>query len=414
MTLPRLQLQLERLQSTLNRAYRSVPFHQNRFIANNIDPGSIDCIEALADLPLMTRQDLGAHYPYGLFAVPLRDIVRIHTAPGTAFNPTVSGYTRQDLQLWQEVVATALAAAGVAPQDIMQIHLDAGLSNWGRDYKEGAEAIGAGVIPNTPLSVKKQIMVLRDYKTSVLVTTPDAAAQLAVSMFKSDLNPAELNLKTLILIGEPADPATQGQLEKMLHVTTWRHYGLSEVPGPAIAFECEQHDGLHVNDAHFLIEVIDPQTTAPVPENTPGELVLTTLTTRAFPLLRLRTGDQVQLTHAPCPCGRNGGRIQWLAQRCDDLLNIRGVKVHSRQIERHLQDVLGFLPHFRYFDHAQFGIRRFLEVQLTLDDRIFSDEIRQLEMLVDHAEEQLMENLGIPVQVKLKEKPDAAISSGSC
>ena len=169
------QLQLERLQSTLNRVYRSVPFYRNRFQTQGLDPAQIESLADMTRLPLMHRRQLGEHYPYGLFAVPLRDIVRIHTAPGTTLNPTVSGYAKQDLLLWREIVAQALGAAGVTPHDILQISLDPGLANWGRDYKDGAEAIEAGVIPYTPLSLEKQVMVLRDYKTSVLVTTPSSA-----------------------------------------------------------------------------------------------------------------------------------------------------------------------------------------------------------------------------------------------
>ena len=204
------QIQLERLQATLNRAYRNVPFHQNRQNAvaqrNGKDPSVIERVEDVAALPFMERKHLGEHYPYGLFAVPLKDIVRIHTAPGTTRHPTVTGYTRQDLRIWREMVGRAFTAAGIDSDDILQIDLDPGLANWGRDYKDGAEALDVAVIPNTPLSPNKHLMVLRDYKTSVLVTTPSRAVQLTDMMFRAELNPTALNLKRLILVGEPLTP----------------------------------------------------------------------------------------------------------------------------------------------------------------------------------------------------------------
>ena len=247
----RAQIQLERLQSTLNRAYRNVPFHHNRFAEKGVDPSQIESIGDVAMLPFMERRHLGEHYPYGLFAVPLRDIVRIHTAPGTGLNPTVSGYTRQDLSEWRKMVARALTAADVIRHDIVQIVFEPGLANWGRDYKDSAETIEASVIPNTPLSIEKQVMVLRDYKSSVLISTPSFASQLAAFIFKTALNPTALNLKTLVLVGEPFEEAYREKLEEQLYVRTWLHYGLSEVPGPAIAFECELHNGLE-RRAHMV------------------------------------------------------------------------------------------------------------------------------------------------------------------
>ena len=232
------QLKLERLQSTLNRAYKNVPFHRNRFRERQILPADIVDLKDLQGLPFMERSHLGTHYPYGLFAVPLRDIVRIHTAPGTGARPSISGYTRADLLIWKKLISRSFAAAGVTPMDIIQIHLPPGLANWGRDYKDGGEAMGAGVIPNSPLSLAKTLMVLRDYKTTTLVTTPAFVRQLMAHMFDQERHPNELNLKRIILVGEPVDGATVADLEEGLHVDVWRNYGLSEIPGPAIAHEC--------------------------------------------------------------------------------------------------------------------------------------------------------------------------------
>jgi phenylacetate-CoA ligase len=398
------QLQLERLQSTLNRAYKNVPFHQNRLRTQGIDPLQIQQIEDLSQLPFMTRTDLGEHYPYGLFAVPLRDIVRIHSAPGPLSNPTISGYTQQDLSTWRKIVARALKAAGVTPHDILQISFDPALANWAIDYKNGAEAIEAGVIPNTPLSIEKQIMIIRDYKTSVMITTPDTATQLAEQMYTSGLNPIGLNLRTLILVGEPVPESVRRHLEEKLHVTTWLHYGLSEVPGPAIGFECDCHNGLHIHDDLFLCEVIDPSTGDVQPAGKSGELVLTTLSIRAFPLIRFRTGDRVRITTEPCPCGSSALKIQWLPRRIDDLININGVKVQHHQLRLHLEKALGFSPeHCRFFKQEQVG-KTYLEVWISMDQRLFSDEIKNLEKLIHSVEAKLTENLGAKVMIRLKER----------
>jgi len=403
------QLQLERVQSTLNRAYRNVPFHRNR--QNEIarqtgkDPSMIENLEDIARLPFMKRSHLGEHYPYGLFAVPLRDIVRIHTAPGTTLHPTVSGYTRQDLGIWRELVARSLTAAGITSHDILQISLDTGLANWGRDYKDGAESLDIAVIPNTPLSPEKQMMIIRDYKISVLVTTPSEAAQLADRMFTADLNPTSLNLSHLILVGEPADREFRNRLEQQLHVTAWMHYGLSEVPGPAIAFECPAHEGLHIHEDHFLPEIIDPLSGEVLPSGQSGELVLTTLMTRAFPLIRFRTGDRARITEGRCACGSSLVRMDWLEGRTDDILNVNGVKVHRNQILHSVNRILGFVPDFALSVISRYGEKNWLEIRIDMDDRLFSDEIKEIERRIHTLTGQLRENLGVPLAVRIREKP---------
>jgi len=398
------QLQLERLQSTLNRAYRNVPFHKQRFKEMDIDLSQIENLSDICRLPFMERRNISENYPYNLFAVPLRDIVRIHTAPGTTHNPTVSGYTPQDLSHWQSILARALQASGVTAHDILQITLNPGLSNWGRDYKHGAEAIEASVIPHTPMAIEKKLMVLRDYKTSVLITTPSLALQLANYVQKNELNTNIFELKTLIIVGEAINTDDRRLLEETLHVNIWSHYGLSEVPGPAIAFECEAHQGLHINEDHFLSEIVDHETGKVVPEGDFGELVLTTLTTRAFPLIRFKTGDRARITKTQCSCGRKLCRIDWLGDRTDDLINIDGVKVHKKQIQLTIQAMLD-LPS----DASKFFIRKrdekkYIEIWIPVNDAIFSDEIKGLELLIQNAENNLLENIGIPVAIRLKEK----------
>jgi len=400
----RSQQVLERLQSTLNRAYRNVPFHQQRLQKMGIDPSDIQSLDDLQRLPFTTRKHLSENYPYGLFAVPLRDIVRIHTAPGTRSNPTVSGYTRQDLHIWESMVATALRSSGVTPDDILQIRLDPGLATWGRDYQGGAEALGASVIPNTVLSIEKQRMVMRDYKSSVLVTTPSYADQLAAYLVSKGLNKGDLSLKTLILVGEPANAAQRDHLEEKLHVRTWQHFGLSEVPGPALAYECENRSCLHVNDDHFLPEIIDPATGESLPAGDIGELVLTTLTTRAFPLIRFRTGDMARILPEACDCDCRLVRIEWRHERSDRLIRVRGVKIHEAQILAGIEAALGMPPQHACMFENRYREKTFLEIWIAVDDALFSDEIKRLENRIKSVRDQVQEATGVPVIVRLKEK----------
>lgn len=397
------QLQLERLQSTLNRACRHVPFHANRFSILELEPSDITTLADLGRLPFMERADFSEHYPYDLFAVPLRDIVRIHTAPGTTRNPTVSGYTPQDLKHWRQMLARALNAAGLTPHDILQISLNPGLANWGRDYKDGAEHLGASVIPNTQLSIEKQLMVLRDYKTTALITTPAVAGHLADYMAQTGMGPASLSLHTLILCGESIDADFRSAIEERLQVRTWVHFGLSEVPGPAIAFECQLHNGLHLNEDHFLAEIVDPETGTPLPAESTGELVLTTLTTRAFPLIRFKTGERARIVQEACSCGRTLTRMQWHAERTDDIMNIDGVNVHGNQVLFHLENMLPAAKENVFFRVVQGEGRKLLEVFIRMNDAIFSDEIKELEKLLRRSEARLRENLGVPVVIRLAE-----------
>ena len=400
----RSQLVLERLQSTLNRAYRNVPFHRQRLQADKIDPAAIQSLDDVQRLPFTTRKHLSENYPYGLFAVPLRDIVRIHTAPGTSSNPTVSGYTRQDLQIWENMVATALQSSGVTPDDILQISLDPGLNNWGRDYKSGAESLGASVIPNTLLSIEKQFMVMRDYKPSVLVTTPSYAIQLATHLEQQGLAPEDFSLKKLILVGEPADSAQRDYLEDKLLVSTWQHFGLSEIPGPALAYECDNRSCLHVNDDHFLPEIIDPATGATLPWGEIGELVLTTLTTRAYPLIRFRTGDMARILPEPCDCDCRLVRIEWRPERSDRLIRIRGVKIHRQQILAAIETALGMSPQQYCMFENRYRGKNYLEIWIAVDDDLFSDEIKMLEERMKTVRDQVQEDTGVPVIVRLKER----------
>jgi len=398
------QLQLELLQSTLNRAYRNVPFHKMRFKEMGIDISQIGDLKDLDRLPFMSRKHISENYPYNLFAVPLRDIVRIHTAPGTSQNPSVSGYTSHDLSIWRRMLARALKSAEVTPHDILQITLNPGLANWGRDYKNGAEDLEVSVIPGTPLSIEKKLMVLRDYKTSVLVTNPSSALKLGHYINQNDININTIELRTLIIVGDNIDSITRKKLQDQLNVKVWRHYGLSEVPGPAIAFECRMHEGLHVNDDYFLPEIIHPETGEVLNDDETGELVLTTLNTRAFPLIRFKTGDQAKIINHPCACGLSLKRIEWKGERTDNLLNIEGVKVHKNHILQTIQSMLHQEALTAEFNIKNRDGEKFLEVWIPVNDEIFSDEIKGLEALIQQAENGILDHIGVPVSIRLKER----------
>ena len=398
------QLKLERLQSTLNRAYKNVPFHRTRFLENGTSPQDIVSLEDLNRLPFMDRSHLGSHYPYGLFAVPLRDIVRIHTAPGTETNPSISGYTKADLLIWKKLVARSFEAAGVTEMDIIQIHLPPGLANWGRDYKDGGEILGAGVIPNSSLSLSKTLMVLRDYKTTTLVTTPAFAEQLAAHLFDTQCHPSELNLKRIILVGEPVERHQVRDLSERLHADIWLNYGLSEIPGPAIAHECAGHQGLHINDDHILAQIVDPATGAPLPPGEEGELVLTTLSARAFPLIRFKTGDRARILPDPCSCPSCLQRIEWGKERTDGMMVISGIKVDKNRVEACLQSALDLAGPDFTMERFRQGGTDILRVSLVMDDRLFSDEIKGLEQMMTRTEETLSEQTGVPVKIGLVQK----------
>lgn len=396
-------LQLERLQSTLTRAYRQVKFYRRRFEEHGLKPEDIREVRDLARLPCTTREDLSENYPYGLFAVPLRDIVRIVSSPGTTDRPLVVGYTAQDVKLWQELLARLYVAAGVNRDDIVQFILPPGLSNWRRDLMAGAEFLGASVIPASSLNFAKELMVMRDYKTSVLVTTPSIARHLLTIMDRLDLTPAELSLKRALLVAAPLPFPVRREIEEGLQVRISTAYGITEVMGPGLAFSCEADAGFHFSEDHFYPEILDPKTGQPVPPGAEGELVITTLSTVAFPLVRFKSGDLTSLNPEPCPCGRTLVRLGPIRGRVDDIFSVGGIKVHPDQIGRLLRDLLGgHLPRFRYEVQTDAGLES-LALDITVDEQLFSDEIKALEGLCHRVRRHFQDHLGIHTRVTLRE-----------
>ncbi|MGD8513583.1 MAG: AMP-binding protein [Deltaproteobacteria bacterium] len=397
------QVQLERLQSTLNRAYKNVQFYSKQFDSLGIDPGAVSSVQDIAKLPFTTRKDLGDNYPYGLFAVPLRDIVRISPSAGTAVKPVVVGYTKGDLKVRDTITARFLTAGGVIDTDIVQICLNPGLSNWGRALKEGAESIGASVMPMSHMSTSKQLMAMEDYRTSVLLTTPSYAMHMLGVMEVMNKDTNSLALKAILVVGEPLKDKTRRLLEAAFRVDVTAGYGPSDVMGPGIAFECRQKDGLHISEDHLLLEVVDPDGGVPCPPGQAGEVVITTLTARAFPLIRFRTGDLASTMEKTCPCGRTLALMTGITGHTGEVLTIRGVKVHPAQIERILKGLSGaFSPRFliHLFKEKHLDM---IEIWLEMTEAIFSDEVKVVEKVLTQLRQQMFQMLGLEATIKLME-----------
>ncbi|MBM4288062.1 MAG: phenylacetate--CoA ligase [Deltaproteobacteria bacterium] len=396
-------VQLERLQSTLNRAHRQVKFYRRQFDELDLRPDDIQDLTQVTKLPFTSREDLSKNYPYGLFAVPLRDIVRIQSSPGATDNPVVVGYTAADLRFWRELGARLYRSAEVSKEDIVQIVLSSGLTNWARDLKDGAEHLGASVIPFSNLNFAKQLMVMRDYKSSVLVTTPSYARQLLRVREKMGLVAADFNLKRAILVAEPLPSALRAEIQAGLQVSISTAYGITEVLGPGLAFSCPEETGFHFSEDHFLPEIVDPDSGERRPFGLPGELVITTLSTAAFPLLRFRTGDLTSLHPEACPCGCPLIRLGDITGRCDRIFSIGGIKIHPDQIGAAIREILeGHVPR-HLLRRGRDEALDYLAIDIAVDELLFSDEVKCLEVIGRRLRRHLRENLGIEARVSLVE-----------
>ena len=405
------QLQLERLQATLNRVYKNVPCYRKKFNAAGIIPEDIQSLADLSRLPFTEKEDLRLNYPYGMFAVPLREVVRIHSSSGTTGKPTVVGYTRHDLDTWSNLVARFMTAAGVTHDDVVQIAFGYGLFTGAFGLHYGTETIGASVIPMSGGNTDKQIMIMQDYKTSVLVCTPSYALTIADRMEKLGVKPHDLSLRVGLFGGEPWSEEMRRQIEERLHIVATDNYGLSEVMGPGIAGDCLQKCGMHIFEDHFIPEIIDPQTCEVLPPGSVGELVLTSLTKEAFPMIRYRTRDITRLDYAPCACGRTLVRMQKTMGRSDDMLIIKGVNVFPTQIEEILFQVEGCEPHYQLVIERIDNVDR-LEVQVEVNESIFFDEMKKQREFVLTVEKRLANALGIGAKVKLVEPSSILRSEG--
>jgi len=396
------QLQLERLQATLNRVYKNVTFYRKMFNDSGIVAEDIQTLPDLAKIPFTTKEDLIRNYPYGMFAVPLREVVRVHSSSGMTEKPVVLGYTKNDIRLWANLVARVLTASGVTRDDMIQVTFSYGLYTGAFGFHYGAEAIGASVIPTGTGNTEKQIMIMQDYKTTVLVSTPTYAKILAERMEHVGIDPKGLSLKVALLGGEPLSDTLREDIESKLGIVATNNYGLSEIIGPGVAGECEYKCGMHIFEDAFIPEIIDPLTGKLLPAGQPGELVLTTLTKEAFPMIRYRTGDMTALEYAPCKCGRTTARMSNTLGRSDDMIIIKGVNVFPSQIRTVLVGVVGKEPHYQIMISRLDG-QDVLEVHIEAEEGTFFDDMKKQNNFLAIVEKKIKSIIGVSASAKLIE-----------
>jgi len=397
------QLQLERLQATVLRVYLNVPFYRKKFDESGIDPDAFRSLEDLRKLPFTTKEDLRVSYPYGMFAVPLREVVRVQTSSGTTGMPTVVGYTRNDIKNWSNLAARILVAGGVTQNDIVQIAFDYGLFTGALGLHYGAERVGASVIPISSVNTKRQVKIMQDFKTTALMCTPSYALAIANTIVEMGLNVNSLSLKYGLFGAEPWSEAMRHELQGKLKIVATDNYGLSEVMSPGVAGECHERNGLHINEDHFLVEVVDPETLQPLPEGETGEMVITTLTKEAFPVVRFRTRDLTSLRTEPCPCGRTFVRMKKVMGRTDDMIKIRGITVFPSQIESVLFEIEGTEPQYQIILDRKAAVDE-LTVLVEVSESIFFDQVRKQKDFIERIKSRLAAELGISVEVKPVEK----------
>lgn len=364
-------LQSDRLVKLTAYVYERVPFYKKKFDKFGVSPTDIKDIRDLYKLPFTKKTDLRDNYPFGLFAVSMDEVIRVHASSGTTGKPTVVGYTRDDIAVWAEVCARCFALSGAKPGDMFQNAYGYGLFTGGLGMHYGAERMGLSVIPVSGGNTARQIMLLQDFQTDVMACTPSYALTLADKLVEAGVNPADLPVRAFILGAEPWTDEMRVEIEAKLHADAVNIYGLSEIIGPGVSNECaEAKDGMHMMEDHFLAEVIDPITGEALPDGEVGELVFTTLTKQAMPLIRYRTGDLCSLTHGVCKCGRTHGRMSRILGRADDMLIIRGVNVFPSQIEAALVGLLHITPHHRLIVTREDRLDR-LEVQVEVSEAFF-------------------------------------------
>lgn len=414
-TMPREALeaiQLRRLKATLERAYANVPFYRKQFESAGITPGGIAGLDDLRRLPFTTKQDLRDNYPFGMFAVPMDNVVRIHASSGTTGQPTVVGYTRRDVNTWAELMARSLMAGGGSRGDIIHNAFGYGLFTGGLGVHYGAEKLGASVIPVSGGNTKRQVVIMKDFGPTLLTATPSYALHLAEVAEELGVSFRDLSFKFGIFGAEPWSEKMREEIETKMGLTAVDIYGLSEVIGPGVANEChEAKKGLHIFEDHFIPEIINPDTGEVLPYGETGELVFTSITKEAFPIIRYRTRDITSLNPEPCICGRTLVRMNKVSGRTDDMLIIRGVNVFPSQIESVLMETQGVEPHYQLQVDRE-GNLDVLTVMVEVDEKLFSDEVKSLQTLERNIEKNIKDYLGVSAKVKLVEPKGITRSEG--
>ncbi len=404
-------IQSERLRETVQRVYHNVPCYRKKFQEAGLVPGDIRSVDDLVKLPFTVKQDLRDNYPFGMFTVPMSEIVRIHASSGTTGKSTVVGYTRKDLNSWAEVVSRSLSMAGVHRNDIVQVAYGYGLFTGGLGLHYGCENLGASVIPISGGNTQKQLQLMQDFGTTVLACTPSYSLYVAEVMREMGIKKEELKLRIGIFGAEPWTENMRRDIEAKLGIKAIDIYGLSEVVGPGVSCECEYQCGMHIHEDHFLPEIIDSVTLEPVAPGEVGELVFTTITKEGIPLIRYRTRDLTRLIYDRCECGRTLVRMEKCRGRSDDMLIIRGVNVFPSQVESVLLGMSETEPHYLLIVERE-GTLDTLSVMVEVQEQFFSDEIKKMEALRKKITANLESTLGISVNVKLVEPKTIERSAG--
>ncbi len=394
-------LQSARLKKIVNNVYHNVEFYRKKMQQSGIEPGDINGIEDLKNLPFTTKADLRDNYPFGLFAVPKSQIVRIHASSGTTGKSTVVGYTRKDIDTWCECVARCLTMAGLGKDDVIQVAYGYGLFTGGLGAHYGVEHLGATVVPMSTGNTKKLVNMMIDFGVTGLMCTPSYLMHIAEVIEEMGVRD-QIKLRATLNGAEPWTEEMRKQVEQKLGIQAFDIYGLSEMMGPGVANDCIMHSGMHVFEDHFLPEIIDPNTCESLEDNVTGELVFTSLTKEGMPLLRYRTRDLTSLTHEPCECGRTTARLSRFKGRSDDMLIIRGVNVFPSQIETALLSINGTTPNYQIIVDRE-GALDTLQVRVEVEEKFFSDEIRELEKLTKQIAHTIQQAIGLATQVKLVE-----------
>jgi phenylacetate-CoA ligase len=405
------KLQLKRLQDMVKRAYENVPYYKKRFDDEGIKPEDIKTLDDIQKLPLTTKDDLRAAYPFGMFAVPRKEIVEVHTSSGTTGKPTVSGYTREDLDIWSEVMARGLTMFGLNEDDLIQNTHGYGLFTGGFGVHYGAQKIGATVIPISTGQTRRQIEIMKDFGTTVLIVTPSYGLYLAEVAEEEGLKREDLQLKSIGFGAEMWTEEMRQELQKRFNAPAYNIYGLSEILGPGVAVECPEQDGLHVMEDHFYPEIIDSETMGVLEEGEKGELVITTLSRHGMPIIRFRTKDVTSLRREPCACGRTHVKMDRITGRTDDMLKIRGVAVFPSQIEKALLKMDGIEPHYQIIVTRPQHLDE-MEVQVETSPELFSDEVKELVGIKKKIENFIHNEIGLRVTVTLVEPKTLPRSEG--
>jgi phenylacetate-CoA ligase len=405
------ELQMTRLRATLQLAHDRVPFYRRRLDEAGIVPDEVDCHGRAQDLPFTTKIDLRDHYPFAMLALPREEVVTVHCSSGTTGNPVVIGYSRADLALWATLIARTLAAGGVGPGDLLQNAFGYGLFTGGLGLHHGGELLGCTVLPISGGNTERQLKLMRDFGATALSCTPSYALYLAEGARDRGLRPEDLPLRVGFFGAEPWTNEMRRQIEDGLGIDALDIYGLSEMGGPGVAFECRCKAGMHINEDHYLAEIVDPESLLSMPEGEVGELVITTLSRAAQPLIRYRTRDLCSLTYEPCECGRTMARMTKPVGRSDDMLIIRGVNVFPSQIEEVLMAIPETEPHYQIVVDRK-GHLDVVEVWIEVGEDLFRETMGQLEAFERMVQQRLYSVLNIQVKVRLKEPRTIARSEG--